>query len=305
MTDAPETPEPLPPETSATTEVPAHPPPRRMSASAWLVLLAFLALAVSQAAQWHLLLNPTPQPDPLAPRVEALAERIARLEARPPPSTPDLVPLEARLTALEQAVQAVKSAQQTSASAVSPDQIAALAERLQAAEARLAVVEKAASAPASLTEQVARAARVQAAFLALSDGRPLGNIPGAAPALARYATEPPPTEAALRIAFPAAAKAALAAQLPAPADQPWLSRIWQRARDLITVRQGEHVLVGNPDAGTLARARAALDAGDVAEAVAAVSTLTGPPAQAIAGWLDQARGLLAARAALADMATHS
>lgn len=305
MTDAPETPEPLPPETSATPAVPASSPPRRMSAGAWLALLAFLVLAASQAAQWRLLLNPVPQPNPLAPRVEALTERVARLEALPPPSAPDLAPLETRLAVLEQAVQALKSAQQAPSSAVSPDQIAALAERLQAAEARLAAVEKAASAPATLAAQVARAARVQAASLALNSGRPLGDIPDAPPALTRYATEPPPTEAVLRVAFPAAAKAALAAELPSPADQPWMIRLWNRARDLITIRQGEHVLVGNPDAGTLARARAALDAGDITGAVAAVSTLTGPPAQAMAGWLDQARGLLAARAALADMAAHS
>jgi hypothetical protein len=303
MTDAPETPESLPPETSA---IPEAPPPRRMGAGVWLaVVLAFLVLAASQAAQWRLLLNPVTQPNPLAPRVETLADRITRLEARPAPSPADLGPLETRLTALEQAVQAEKSAQQTSSSADLSGQIAALAERLQAAEARLAAVEKAASAPAALTEQVTRAARVQAAFLALNGGRPLGNIPGAPPALTRYATEPPPTEAALRMAFPAAAAAALAAQLRLPADQPWMTRLWNRARDLITIRQGEHVLVGNPDAGTLARARAALDAGDVTGAVAAVSTLTGPPAQAMASWLDQARGLLAARAALADMAAHS
>jgi hypothetical protein len=305
MTDAPETPQPLPPESSATPVVPAPPPPRRMSAGAWLVLLAFLVLAASQAAQWRFLLNPVPQPNPLAPRVEALAERIARLEARPPPSAPDLAPLETRLSVLEQAVQAQKSAQQTPPAAVSSSQIAALAERLQAAEARLAAVEKAASAPADLAEQVARATRVQAASLALNSGRPLGDIPGAPPALTRYATAPPPTEAVLRVAFPAAAKAALAAELLSPADQPWMTRLWNRARDLITIRQGEHVLVGNPDAATLARARAALDAGDVTDAVAAVSTLNGPPAQAMAGWLDQARGLLAARAALADMAAHS
>jgi hypothetical protein len=39
--------------------------------------------------------------------------------------------------------------------------------------------------------------------------------------------------------------------------------------------------------------------------VAALGTLTGKPAQAVADWLDQARGLLAARAALADMAAHA
>ena len=54
----------------------------------------------------------------------------------------------------------------------------------------------------------------------------------------------------------------------------------------------------------LARARGSLDAGDLAGAVAAVATLTGPAAQAMADWLAQARALLDARAALAAWATQ-
>ena len=76
------------------------------------------------------------------------------------------------------------------------------------------------------------------------------------------------------------------------------------------MRQGEHVLIGDPAAGVLVRAQTALDAGDLAGAVAAVASLTGSTltsgaAQALAAWLDQARGLLAARAALAEMAAQT
>jgi hypothetical protein len=55
----------------------------------------------------------------------------------------------------------------------------------------------------------------------------------------------------------------------------------------------------------LAHARTVLDAGDLAGAVASVGSLSGPAAQALAAWLDQARGLLAARAALADLAAQT
>jgi hypothetical protein len=65
------------------------------------------------------------------------------------------------------------------------------------------------------------------------------------------------------------------------------------------------VLLGDPAAGVLARARTALDAGDLAAAVAAVSSLSGPPATAMAVWLADARALLQARAGLADMAAHA
>ena len=105
--------------------------------------------------------------------------------------------------------------------------------------------------------------------------------------------------------FPAAAQAALAAGRPAPAGKPFLERIWAEAQDLVTIRQGEHVLVGDPAAGVLAHAQTALDAGDLAGAAASVGSLSGPAAHALAGWLDQARGLLAARAALADLAAQT
>ena len=62
------------------------------------------------------------------------------------------------------------------------------------------------------------------------------------------------------------------------------------------------MLVGDPAAGVLAHARAALEAGDLAAAVADVATLEGAAAQAMAAWLAQARSLLEARAALAAWA---
>ena len=84
-----------------------------------------------------------------------------------------------------------------------------------------------------------------------------------------------------------------------------LTRLWAQAQDLVTIREGDHVLVGDPAAGVLDRARVALDAGDLAGAVTTVGSLTGPAADAMAGWLAQARSLLDARAALSDWAAHA
>jgi len=64
------------------------------------------------------------------------------------------------------------------------------------------------------------------------------------------------------------------------------------------------VLVGDPAAGLLATAQTELDAGDLAGAVRSVGALTGPAAQAMAGWLAQAKSLLEARAALATWAAQ-
>ncbi len=89
-----------------------------------------------------------------------------------------------------------------------------------------------------------------------------------------------------------------------PSDQGghFLDRVWTRAQGLLTVRQGDRVIVGDPAAGVIARARDDLDAGDLAGAVEAVSKLTGPAAQAMTNWVQSARSLLAARTALIGMA---
>ena len=303
-------------------EPPSPPPPRH--GLAWLAAAAIVVLALLQAALWVRVLVPPPGSAPLDQRVQAIEARVAALERRPAPvaaaqpgpvaaaqpgpaaavgpggpaatgAAADLGPLQARIAALEQ--------RPLPAPAPKPDD--SLAPRLTADEARLATLEKTAELPAQLADRANRVARIQAAFIALSAGRPLGDLPGAPPALARYATTAPPTEAALRLGFPAAAQAALAADHPAPGDKPFMERIWAEAQDLVTIRQGERVLVGDPAAGVLAHAQTALDAGDLAGAAASVGSLSGPAAQALAAWLDQARGLLAARAALADLAAQT
>jgi hypothetical protein len=121
--------------------------------------------------------------------------------------------------------------------------------------------------------------------------------------VARFAATSPPAEASLRLAFPAAEHAALAAGRTDTDAGPLVVRLL--AQTGVVVRQGDRVVVGDAAAGVLARAQTALDAGDVAGAVAAVSSLSGPPAAAMASWLADAQALLAARAALADMSAHA
>jgi hypothetical protein len=235
--------------------------------------------------------------DGLAERLTANEARLAALEksATTPAPAKELADRvtadESRLTALEK-------------TAAAPPPNDGLADRVGADEARLAALEKSSAIPAQLAERAARTGRLQAAFAALAAGQPLGDIPQAPAALARYATIAPPTEPALRLAFPAASRVALAAGQPASSSKPFLDRMWAEAQDLVTIRQGDRVLLGDPNAGVLAHAQTALDAGDLAGAVTVVATLTGPAAQAMAPWLEQARGLLAARAALADLATR-
>ena len=254
------------------------------------------------------------RPNPATPDLAPLAARVAALEARKVPPPVDLGPLEAAVASLEQRpaadpalpgrVDALAGRQDALASRMETSE-ALLAHRQDAADGRLAALEKNAGQITALADRSARIARIQAAQAALNSGVKLGDLPGAPAPLARYALAPPPTEASLRLSFPAAADAALAASRPAVDDKPFLDRAWERAQELVTLRQGDHVIVGDPAAGVLAHARAALDAGDLAGAVAALDALSGPPAAVVAGWKAQAQGLLDARRALADMAAHA
>ncbi len=259
--------------------------------------------------------QPAKPPD-LAP----LEARIAALEQRPiatpmqAAKPPDLAPIEARIAALEarqsadnqamgriDALSARADALENAQHALQSD----LTRRMDADETRLSTIEHNVSQEQAVGDRASRTARILAAQLALDAGQKLGDLPGAPQALARFATTPPPTDAGLRQAFPAAARNALAAARPPSDGKPLLDRVWAEAQDLVTIRQGDRVLVGDPTAGVLARARTALDAGDLAGAVAAVGSLNGAPAQAMAGWLADARALLDARSALAEWAAHA
>jgi hypothetical protein len=289
----------------------------------WLSAAGFVVLALAIGWVWQnpMLPPPPPQSEALSQQVAALEARVAHLERQPPTAAPNLTALDARIAALEQ---------RQPAAAAPPPNLAPLTARLDALEHQQAadlapmevrisrledaghkvvtdVTQKLASEDArfaALEKSSGLAVRIGAVRQALDAGHKLGDVSGAPPALARYATVDPPTEASLRLAFPAASQAALAASRPSVDGQPLLSRIWARAQDLVTIRRGEQVLVGDPAAGLLATARTALDAGDLAGAVRSVGALTGPAAQAMAGWLAQARALLEARAALASWAAQ-
>ncbi len=264
---------------------------------------------------------------PPAPAVDLkpLETRIAALEAKPPPPAPptvDLKPLEARIAALEsRPPPPAASPAELAAVAGRLDQVASREEalagqltsetaainaRLDKVEGRLTAAERSAGEIAGLSNAAKRLGRLQAASAALDAGQPLGTIPGAPPALARFAAQPPPTLGELRLSFPAAADAAHEASQPAITQgQPFLDRLWTRAQQAVTVREGTRVVLGDPISGVLAQARQRLDAGDLSGAVQALNGLAGPAAAAIKPWRDQAQALLDARAALAKLAADA
>ncbi len=302
--------------------------PGRDALLPWLCGLGFVVLAGAIGVVWW---SASQAPQAQAPSdLQALKDRVARVEQRPAATPVDLGPLTARVTALEQraapdlaplqariAALEQKAGDSGSVAArvdalsgrvdalAGRDQgaIGDLGRRLDADEARLAALERTAAQMTATAAQAARLARIEVAQAALAAGQPLGDLPNAPPAVSRFAVVAPPTEASLRLAFPKAVLAASHTQVEA--GDTFFARMLGHAADLVTVRQGDRVLVGDPDSGVLARARTALDAGDLAGAVAAVSGLSAPPAAAMAAWLADAKALLAARAGLADMAAHA
>jgi hypothetical protein len=256
-----------------------------------------------------------------------LADRVQKLEARP---APDLGPLTARIDALAQRPPVdlgPVNSRIDQLAAQGRDAAAKIGQRLDAIEARIGAVEnEAKQTGASLEQRIASvdaeakqtaaalgyvrqkaelAGRLQRAAAALTAGQKLGDIPGAPPALARFSSEAPPTEAGLRLSFDKYAQAAEKASQPAIMDnQDFGTRLWNRAQQVVTVRQGDRVLLGDPVAGVITHAREQLDAGDLEGAVRGLDGLAGPAKAAFQPWIDQARALLDARAAIASMAAR-
>ena len=80
--------------------------------------------------------------------------------------------------------------------------------------------------------------QLETARMALDAGQPLGTIANAPPALSNFATTPPPTEAALRLGFPAAARAAEAASVAGDTKGGAWAHALARLENFVTVSAG-------------------------------------------------------------------
>ncbi len=166
----------------------------------------------------------------------------------------------------------------------------------------LSVLQANAADLGNLTKRMTLLNALGTARLALDAGQPLGQIPGAPPALAQFAGTAPPTEAQLREGFAGAARAAEEASLSGDGKGGFWARVRLRLEGMITVSNGSQVVFGPPAAAALNTAQAALANGDLAGAVAALQDLPQGAKLAMGGWLGQAQQLLAARAALVALA---
>lgn len=122
-----------------------------------------------------------------------------------------------------------------------------------------------------------------------------------AASLQPYAPSGVATRTALAGEFPAVAKAALADDL---ADDSFGERLLGKLRGLISLRRVGDV-EGDSVEAKLARAEAALEAGDLAKAVAQVKSLPPQTNKATEAWLKRAEAHLAAERGIQQLAGHA
>jgi uroporphyrinogen-III synthase len=261
-------------------------------------------------------------PDPaiadLRAKVEALEGRAAGAAApapQPAPAVPAQPPAvtaeqEKELATLRLEMATLRNTLQTidQSVAVQRDQTRLLAEAVDKARGEATVRsagEQKAMSTARASAIIGIAARLSAAVgsglpfvtdLALLTPLAQGDakLSESANALQAYAQTGVASRPALVTEFPSVAKAALADDL---ADDSFGERLLGKVRGLVSLRRVGNDVEGDGTEAKLARAEAALEAGDLAKAVALVKSLPPQTAKATAGWLSRAEAHLAAKQA--------
>ena len=325
-----------PPAESIAADTPKVTPERKPSVILPLALSAIVSAGVGFGTA-YLARSPAPDStaqtaalDDLARTNTDLAARIKALEDAPPPEPPapiDLTPLEQRLGALEEQAAKMGDLDVASLSGDAGAMIAALRAEVarlqteqQALAAQLATVQQDLTARMDAAEQAAqttkadlsaastallRKAAIARLRAALDAGAPfadaLADIPDLPAALAEHAQTGIPNTASLTESFAPAARAALTASLQATTGEGWLDRIGTFLRTStgarsLTPREGD-----DPDA-VLSRAGAAVQAGDLATALAEIAKLPAEGQAELAAWVTLANQRIAAVQAISDLA---
>jgi uroporphyrinogen-III synthase len=267
---------------------------------------------------------PSSGPDPAIAELRSKIEALEGRAAAPTPATPAPTPAapspeqEKELATLRLELATMRNTVQTmdQTIAVQRDQTKLLAEAVDKARgeasARNAGEQKAMSA-ARASALIGIAARLSAAVesglpfatdLALLAPLAQGDakLTESAAALQTYAQTGVASRAALVAEFPAVAKAALADDL---ADDSFGERLLGKVRGLVSLRRVGNDVEGDGTEAKLARAEAALEAGDLSKAVALVKTLPPATARATAGWLSRAEANLAAKQAADQISSQA
>ena len=262
------------------------------------------------------------------PALADLRSRVDALEKQPAPSTApaqapsqaapssgeaekEIATLHREIATLQTALQALNQAvdAQKDESAKQREQAKALADAMGARNAgeQKALVAARASAVIGVAARLSSALESGLPFttdLALltpliqGDAK-LGEI---ATALQPYAQTGVASRTALAAEFPAVAKAALADDL---ADDSYGERLLGKLRGIVSLRRVGDDVPGDSAEAKLARAEAALEAGNLAKAVELVKSMPPQTAKATSAWLARAEAHLAAKGAVDQLAAHA
>ncbi len=224
-----------------------------------------------------------------------ITERLAHLEKEG-----------AAATDADEALQGLKSrnAQLSATVADITERVAAL-ENMDSADA---AVRKSAQAVVLAVGQLRGALRTSGPFAkelgsleALTAGDP--RVDGPIAALRPHAATGIPNLEVLRRRFEEMAGDVVRAA-NAGEDDGWVRKTLNRIASLVTIRRTDGS-AGNGLDGVVAGVEADLKSGDLIAAVEALAGLSGPPAEIVAPWLEDARVRLAAERALADLHVHA
>ncbi len=277
--------------------------------------------------------RPAAAPDPA---IAELRGKITALENRPvapaaAPSAPpaaasapaidtekDLAALRLEIATLRSALQTLDQAMagQKDETARQREQAKVLAETVDKARSEASAVgagEKRALGAARASAVIGVAARLSSA---LESGLPFATeltllapfaqgdarLAEITAALQPYATSGVASRTVLAAGFPAVAKAALADDL---ADDSFGERLLGKIKGLVSLRRVGADVPGDAVEAKLARAEAALAAGDLARAVDLVKSLPPQTAQATAAWLGRAEAHLAAKRAVDQLSAYA
>lgn len=238
-----------------------------------------------------------------------LNEKIAAALAEGEKLSGTVAGLQSEIAALNSKLGALAEAELGGGAAAGPE-LEALSERLDEVESLLPELIGAIGKETADAKSAAAAIAFANLRAAMSEGRPyaaeLDTIGALMPGLGdlgvlpAYAEKGIPTVPELARSFAAARDDALTVAAPPPSDS-FLDNLLASAQSLVTIKRIEDEPAGEGPSATLAKAKAALDQGDLDGAVKEVETLAGAPREAFSAWLGNARARLGAEAVMARL----
>ena len=273
------------------------------------------ALEKSVAASAAQATAPAVNPAPTSPPAPAAEAAPAAAPAEPDKELAavrlEIATLRATLQTLDQSVGAQK--EETARQRERAQTLAAAVDKAVVASGERGAADQKAMAAARASAVIGIAARLSSAFdsglpfsadlvLLAPLARDDGKLSELSAALQPFAQTGVASRAALTAEFPAMAKAALADDR---ADDSFGERLLGKVRGVVSLRRVGADVEGDTAEAKLARAEAALNAGDIAKAVELVKSLPPETEKARGAWLTRAEAHLAARRSVDQLAAYA